>query len=224
MREITNMQRAQVVLPKTAPQRRITEDEFKTIMHRIREVAGVTNQPLPLFYSKIRRRFGVDKFRDLAKDDYSEVLAYLEREVIMAMAKNEEEMTKYKEGNMCAGCEHYESTILDMLCKNEKRMKDNIVFTLGDFLECIRFEIQNVTLVLPKWHNYGLSMDFNVVYEKGGIIAGLKRHNIVTQYLDNHKDIRKEYKTDQSGKYKYYDVLKLAELEEKNEKEGDKEE
>jgi hypothetical protein len=85
------------------------------------------------------------------------------------------------------------------------------VHTCKEFSECVSFEMENVILVLPKWHKYGLSLDYGVIYEKGGLEEALKRHELVSCFLDTNRSIRKKYKRDQSGDPNYYDILSMAE-------------
>ncbi len=68
-------------------------------------------------------------------------------------------------------------------------------------------------MLRPSWYKYGLGIwDFES-RNPDEIINGIKRHDMVQQYLDTHPDAQTKYKSDQSGELNYYEVLKLAEIE-----------
>lgn len=69
-------------------------------------------------------------------------------------------------------------------------------------------------LVKPAlWYKYDLDIYYSRVYMPTveEQTEGIRRHNLVAGYLEAHPEIAEEYRTDQSGKVKYYDVLALAE-------------
>ena len=62
---------------------------------------------------------------------------------------------------------------------------------------------------IPIWSKYGLAIADSVMAE-GKFDEVSRSHNLVVDYLESHPDVVKQYKSDQSGTIKYYDVLKLA--------------
>ncbi len=60
-----------------------------------------------------------------------------------------------------------------------------------------------------KWAIWGLCIMDSVRGEE--CQRAVQQHNKVADYLSSHADVAVDYKTDQTGPIKYYDVLKLAE-------------
>jgi len=61
----------------------------------------------------------------------------------------------------------------------------------------------------PQWATWGLSIADSVRGEE--CQRAVQDHNRVAAYLSDHPDVAADYRSDQSGTVKYYDVLKLAE-------------
>ena len=61
----------------------------------------------------------------------------------------------------------------------------------------------------PRWCIWGLCIADSVRGDE--CRAAVHSHNKVTEYLESNPDVAEEYRTDQSGAVKYYDVLRLAE-------------
>jgi len=66
-------------------------------------------------------------------------------------------------------------------------------------------------LIRLAWNKYGLGIWDYKNKDPIEIVNGIKNHDLVQQYLDENFDARINYTNDQSGKLKYYDILKLAE-------------
>lgn len=80
--------------------------------------------------------------------------------------------------------------------------------------ECYTLKVareQGVAISIPKDNEYGLSVDICIPYEKGGLEAAIRRHNLVTHILNTNSECRKRYKDDQTGELKYFDLLNIAE-------------
>jgi len=64
------------------------------------------------------------------------------------------------------------------------------------------------------WETAGLSIEPSMYHtNKISLASAVVRHNLVSEYLKNHPDIMRQWKNDQTGYYKYYDVLEMAEIE-----------
>ena len=61
----------------------------------------------------------------------------------------------------------------------------------------------------PLWLNYGLAIADSV--DEDDRVRVTAAHDLVANYLNDHSETREQYTADQSGKMKYYDVLRLAE-------------
>ena len=58
------------------------------------------------------------------------------------------------------------------------------------------------------WLDYGLGIVDSVDEDdRPGVIVA---HDLVANYLNGHSELREQYRADQSGAVKYYDVLRLA--------------
>ena len=63
------------------------------------------------------------------------------------------------------------------------------------------------------WRKYGVRCNHWKLLKLNEYTKVVKSHNKVVTYLENHPDIAKDYLEDQTGKFKYFDILDLAEKE-----------
>jgi hypothetical protein len=68
-----------------------------------------------------------------------------------------------------------------------------------------------------KWEKYGLGTLHSGSLTVQEWVRTARGHNLVANYLDSHPEIAAQYKPDQTGQIKYFDVLRLAEEEERGE-------
>ena len=109
--------------------------------------------------------------------------------------------------------------------KLDRELLDKL--TRVTFIYLIRQVTERKSVKISVWEKYGLSCNpahfmmylpdtqyRNIFIPKNvdpRLIHSIKAHWLVVWYLENHPEI--DYKNDQSGKIKYFDVLDLAEKE-----------
>lgn len=66
----------------------------------------------------------------------------------------------------------------------------------------------------PRWVKWGLMLDDAMISGRDGNHAeAVRTHNLVAAYLERHPEAAAEYRADQSGTLRYFDILALAEAE-----------
>lgn len=66
------------------------------------------------------------------------------------------------------------------------------------------------------WAKYGLSiLHHGRMLTKPELEGAIRGHDLVAAYMETHPEVAEKYEVDQTGEVKYFDVLDLAEKEER---------
>jgi len=89
----------------------------------------------------------------------------------------------------------------------------NVIYNSFSETDILRWKHFHWPLKTEWWSKYGLEIS-TLVASACILEDRVRTHCAVALYLDEHPEIAKKYSPDQKGKYKYFDVLKLAREEE----------